>query len=72
MDASRRAVTVDYGRGVGAEVTYTAAELDALLPAWAVTVHKAQGSEFPAVALLLHAGARMSRWEEMRCARHDV
>ena len=39
------------------QVTYTGAEMDALMPAWAVTVHKAQGSEFPAVALLLHPGA---------------
>ena len=39
-------------------MTYAGAEMDALMPAWAVTVHKAQGSEFPAVALLLHPGAR--------------
>jgi exodeoxyribonuclease V alpha subunit len=38
------------------QVTYAGPELDALQSAWAVTVHKAQGSEFPAVALLLHEG----------------
>jgi exodeoxyribonuclease V alpha subunit len=61
VDAVGRSVGVDFGRGAGSEVSYSAAELDALLPAWAVTVHKAQGSEFPAVVLLLHAGAHMRR-----------
>jgi exodeoxyribonuclease V alpha subunit len=33
------------------EVTYLAGELDALVPAFATTVHKAQGSEYPAVVI---------------------
>ena len=51
------------------QVTYTGAEMDALMPAWAVTVHKAQGSEFPAVALLLHPGARGATmtWQPPQC-----
>ena len=33
--------------------TYAGDELSQLVPAWAVTVHKAQGCEFPVVALVL-------------------
>ena len=35
------------------EVTYSRSELRDLLPAWALTVHKAQGSEYKAVVLCL-------------------
>jgi exodeoxyribonuclease V alpha subunit len=35
-------------------VRYSYAELDELLPAYACSVHKSQGSEYPAVVLLLH------------------
>ena len=43
---------------VGVEIdsrplTYSFAELDRLVPAYAITVHKAQGSEYPAVVLPL-------------------
>ena len=37
----------------GRMVTYDFAELDELIPAYAVTVHKAQGSEYPAVVFPL-------------------
>lgn len=37
----------------GRPLAYGFDELDALQPAWAVTVHKAQGSEYPAVVVLL-------------------
>lgn len=39
----------------GRELVYGLDELDALQPAFAVTVHKAQGSEYPAVVLALAA-----------------
>jgi exodeoxyribonuclease V alpha subunit len=35
-------------------VLYAPNELDDLVPAWAITIHKSQGSEYPAVVLLLH------------------
>ncbi len=38
----------------GRLVTYEAAELDELDPAYAISVHKAQGSEFPAVIMPVH------------------
>jgi exodeoxyribonuclease V alpha subunit len=37
----------------GREVTYDFGELDALVLAYATTVHKAQGSEYPAVVIPL-------------------
>ena len=39
--------------GVGREVSYSRAECRDLLPAWALTVHHAQGSEYRAVVLCL-------------------
>jgi exodeoxyribonuclease V alpha subunit len=35
----------------GRTVTYAFGELDALVPAYAATIHKAQGSEYPAVVI---------------------
>ena len=37
----------------GREVHYTTAQLDSLVPAYATTIHKAQGSEYPAVVVAL-------------------
>jgi exodeoxyribonuclease V alpha subunit len=37
----------------GREVHYTSAQLDSLVPAYATTIHKAQGSEYPAVVVAL-------------------
>ena len=37
----------------GREVDYTAAQLDSLVPAYATTIHKAQGSEYPAVVVTI-------------------
>jgi exodeoxyribonuclease V alpha subunit len=37
----------------GRLVTYTAEDLDSLVPAYATTIHKAQGSEYPAVVVML-------------------
>ena len=43
-----RTVTVAYDERL---VTYTFADLDALVPAYAVTIHKSQGSEYPVVVI---------------------
>jgi exodeoxyribonuclease V alpha subunit len=37
----------------GREVEYPFGELDTLLPAYAMTIHKSQGSEYPAVVITL-------------------
>ena len=39
----------------GRVAAYTASDRDELVPAWAITIHKSQGSEYPAVVLVLHA-----------------
>jgi exodeoxyribonuclease V alpha subunit len=50
-----RAVDPDQGEVMvtfdGREVVYGFGELDALAPAYAVTIHKSQGSEYPAVVI---------------------
>jgi len=51
IDASTRTVTVRFDER---EVAYTFDELDELSLAYAVTIHKAQGSEYPAVVIPLH------------------
>jgi len=45
---------VTYVRFDGREVQYKAEELDAISLAYACTVHKVQGSEFPAAVIVLH------------------
>ena len=52
MDPIARALKSLDGGG-GREVSYSRAECRDLLPAWALTVHKAQGSEYRAVVLCL-------------------
>ena len=37
----------------GREVEYSFGELDTLIPAYATTIHKSQGSEYPAVVITL-------------------
>jgi exodeoxyribonuclease V alpha subunit len=37
----------------GLEVLYPFGELDTLIPAFATTIHKSQGSEYPAVVILV-------------------
>lgn len=41
-------LTVDFD---GRDVDYAAGDLDSLVPAYAITIHKSQGSEYPAVVL---------------------
>ncbi|MFW5989269.1 MAG: ATP-binding domain-containing protein, partial [Desulfosudaceae bacterium] len=48
VDGGRHALTVDYG---GRLVEYDLSETDQLSLAYAITVHKAQGSEYPAVVI---------------------
>ena len=48
VDTRSTAITVTYPHSI---VSYTADELYALLPAYAITCHKSQGSEYPAVVL---------------------
>jgi exodeoxyribonuclease V alpha subunit len=50
VDAEAAALTVDFD---GREVAYEAGELDRLVLAYATTIHKAQGSEYPAVVMPL-------------------
>jgi exodeoxyribonuclease V alpha subunit len=45
-DAGELAATFD-----GRDVTYSFGELDTLVPAYAATIHKSQGSEYPAVVI---------------------
>ncbi|MEM8604206.1 MAG: ATP-dependent RecD-like DNA helicase, partial [Cyanobacteria bacterium P01_H01_bin.121] len=48
LDLEEQDVTVQYGTRL---VTYDAADLNEIALAWAITIHKAQGSEFPVVIL---------------------
>jgi exodeoxyribonuclease V alpha subunit len=50
IDRAARTVEVTFD---GRTLTYGFDEIDALAPAFAATVHKAQGSEYPAVVLVL-------------------
>ena len=48
VDTVEGELTVDYE---GREVSYIFGELDTLVPAYAATIHKSQGSEYPAVVI---------------------
>ena len=50
VDVEAGALVVDFD---GREVAYDAGELDRLVLAYATTIHKAQGSEYPAVVMPL-------------------
>ena len=51
IDAEEGELTVDFE---GREVAYGLGELDELVLAYAMSVHKAQGAEYPAVVIPLH------------------
>ncbi len=51
VDEAERELTVEFD---GRPVTYDFGELDELALAFAMTIHKAQGSEYPAVVIPLH------------------
>jgi exodeoxyribonuclease V alpha subunit len=51
MNEDERELRVDFD---GRTVAYDYGELDELVPAYAMTIHKAQGSEFPAVVIPMH------------------
>jgi exodeoxyribonuclease V alpha subunit len=52
LDEEERQLTVEFQEDEGARlVTYESADLDELVLAYATSVHKSQGSEFPAVVM---------------------
>jgi exodeoxyribonuclease V alpha subunit len=51
IDLQESQMAIDFD---GRRITYALDELDAVLPAFAMTIHKSQGSEFPAVVIPLH------------------
>lgn len=51
VDPEERAMVVSFD---GRPVRYDAGELDELVLAYAMTIHKSQGSEYPAVIVLMH------------------
>jgi exodeoxyribonuclease V alpha subunit len=50
LDTEESQLTVQFD---GRDITYDFAELDELVLAYATTIHKSQGSEYPAVAIPL-------------------
>ena len=51
VDADAGEVQVDFGER---RVRYAAADRDDLVPAYAISIHRSQGSEFPAVVIPVH------------------
>ncbi len=62
LSASDATVRVGFPRG---EVTYPSARVRDLVPAWAVTVHKSQGGEWPVVVLVLDPAHRSMLWRNL-------
>ena len=51
VDVANKSIVVTYD---GKPVVYDSSELDELVLSYAMTVHKSQGSEYPAIILLVH------------------
>jgi exodeoxyribonuclease V alpha subunit len=51
MDFEEQEIAIDFD---GRQVMYDFSDLDELAPAYALTIHKSQGSEYPAVVIPLH------------------
>jgi len=64
VDLSVRDATVRVGFPRG-EVTYPADRVRDLVTAWAVTVHKSQGGEWPVVVLVLDPAHRSMLWRNL-------
>jgi RecD/TraA family predicted helicase len=62
LDPRRGRVTVQFPRG---PVEVEGPRLRDLTPAWAVTVHKAQGGEWPVVVLVLDRSHRAMLWRNL-------
>jgi exodeoxyribonuclease V alpha subunit len=64
VDLSKREGTlrVAFPRG---EVTYDRDQAKDLVPAWAVTVHKSQGGEWPVVVLVCDRSHRAMLWRNL-------
>ncbi|MCC5948128.1 MAG: AAA family ATPase [Nitriliruptoraceae bacterium] len=64
VDLDRRAGTLRVGFPRG-EVTLTREQARRLTPAWAVTVHKSQGGEWPVVVLVLDSSHHVMLWRNL-------
>lgn len=62
LTARRGTLRVAFPRG---EVTYERDQVRDLTPAWAVTVHKAQGGEWPVVVLVCDGSHRRMLWRNL-------
>ncbi len=59
-DTTPQGLVVDFGEGgAGAEVLVSGEDLGDIELAYAISIHKSQGSEYPAVVILLHRSHRI-------------
>jgi exodeoxyribonuclease V alpha subunit len=62
VDVDRRHLRVAFPRG---EVTYDREQARDLAPAWAITVHKSQGGEWPVIVLVADRSHRAMLWRNL-------